>query len=129
MSSSSNKIPSNTPAPSSLKEAFPEIIRRKLRPVRTFWDEENLPVTTNLVDLEYQVDTEKPFDVLPITDVRLEDQTVLEVVDSKMLCVKQIGEDGEPHAVILTPAQLLLLCHKAGNIIYLPGGCPLVTEQ
>ena len=37
------------------------------------------------------------------------------------------AESGEPQAVVLTPAQVLHLCRIAGNVIYLPGGGPLMN--
>lgn len=107
-------------------KSLPPSLRKKLKPVKTFKASE-LPVTSNLLDAEFRaIDPLNPFEVLPITDATIEDNTVVEIVDSKLLVVRQIAEDGEPQAVVLTPPQVLHLCRIANNVIYLPGGGPLM---
>jgi hypothetical protein len=108
--------------------ALPEAIKSKLQPVRTFSGREELEVS-NLVDLQFHMDVDKPFEVLPVMNASEEDETVLELIDEHLLAVRQIAEDGEPQTVILTPAQVYHFIKTTRSYIGFPNGIPPILRD
>lgn len=108
----------------STKDSLPPSLRKKLLPVGVIPVPKSTNFMDDLTDLDFRMDPNRPFEVLPLTDVITEDDTILEVLEPKLLAVKQIGEDGEPQVVVLTPAQVVHFIITARSYIGFPNGIP-----
>lgn len=110
------------------RDELPEVVRSKLRPVRVI-NQQGL-TATDLESLDFRMDPDKPFEVLPVADALSEDETTIEVLDPSLLAIKQIDARGEPQVVILSPAQAVHLILHARSFIGFPNGVPsLVVDN
>lgn len=75
----------------------------ELRPVRLLQDEDTVKVRYLDTGREFSLDPERPVEALQAVTAN-DDATVVEVVDSRMMAVRQVGEDGVPQTVLLSPS-------------------------
>lgn len=92
-----------------------------LRPVRMAREDELVKVHYLDTGTEFILDADKPVHIMHSVTAN-DDNTTVEVCDSKVLAVQQVTEDGETQTLMLSPRMAIELARLIDSFVVFPIG-------